>query len=126
MARIIFKKEINQLDTRLCRNIHFDSESKRYAVNTAMLSIVSVIHNRTLGILDQGKIGSCTGHAGIGDLACAPLAKALPANPKYTLSYQGAVDLYAAAVKIDGGEYPPDDFGSSGLSISKALNNFSI
>jgi hypothetical protein len=43
--------------------------------------------------------------------------------PWYSLDEAGAVALYSAATGIDDypGEYPPDDTGSDGLSIAKAL-----
>ena len=45
-------------------------------------------------------------------------------NPKYSMDENGAVKLYSDAETIDGnGPYPPNDYGSSGLSIAKALKS---
>ena len=127
MTRVIKKEKIHSVDPRLKRCIEHDSESKRFAFNTIGRKLVSANHSRHIPILDQGQLGSCTGNAGIGALGTDPLFRTLPTNTTYTLNENGAVQLYSSAEVIDGsGPYPPNDNGSSGLSIAKALVNAQI
>lgn len=120
----IHYEKIPSTDPRLGRHIYHDDRSKLYPFDTSGLTIVNVKHTRHIGILDQGQLGSCTGNAGIGSLGTDPLFATLPTNLKYPLNESGAVSLYSDAEKIDGGAgYPPEDNGSHGLSIAKALKN---
>jgi len=117
-------------DPRLHRSVHHDSRSRAFAYDTSELrkgtGIVSVVHARNIPILDQGRVGSCTGNAGIADLATDPMFAGLAGHvltkSGYTLDQPGALRLYSAAQFLDGnGRYPPNDRGSNGLSIAKAL-----
>jgi hypothetical protein len=132
VARTILRERIPSTDPRLRRHIHHDSESWRYPFPTAGLSIQSVTHTRLIPVLDQGQVGSCTGNAGIGCLGTDPyyaslredVGKQLGAGTTgvYPLDEAGAVRLYSDAEVIDGdGPYPPNDNGSSGLSIARVL-----
>jgi len=124
MNTIIYKEKLASTDPRLKRHIHHDSRSKNYAFDTTGLVVTDIVHQRHIGILNQGQVGSCTGNAGIGDLATTPLFEALPTPLKYSLDEAGALALYSDAEMIDGdGPYPPNDHGSSGLSIANALKN---
>jgi hypothetical protein len=83
---------------------------------------------RVLTILDQGRLGSCTGNAGAGALGTQPFYDAvgksvLPAFGDAASAEDFAVQLYEDATVIDGspGQYPPDDTGSSGLAVCKVL-----
>ena len=125
-AHTVTRVHIPSRDPRLKRHIHHDSRSRHFAFNTSHLKaggIVSVIHPRHIPILDQGQVGSCTGNAGIGALATDPLyTPSVASQPVYPLNESGALKLYSAAETIDGdGPYPPNDNGSCGLSIAKAL-----
>ena len=104
----------------LGRNVHHDSRSRRYAFNTAGITLTSVRHARHVLAFDQGQIGSCTGQAGEGALATDPFFATLPNE---TFDEAAAVALYSAATKLDDapGSYPPDDTGSSGLAVAQAL-----
>ena len=128
MKTKIYKEEIVSIDPRLKRNINHDERSKSFAFNTSGLTIKSIKHTRHIGTLNQGSLGSCTGNAGIGDIATDPLFASLPKNLKYSLDQSGAIALYSAATEIDefGGTYPPNDTGSSGLGIAKALKNAGV
>ena len=124
---IIYKERIPSIDPRLKRHIYHDSRSKLYTFQPYFKTVSSVVHQRFIPILDQGNVGSCTGNAGIGALATDPLYKTLPQASKYSLDESGAVKLYSDAETIDGdGPYPPNDHGSYGLSIAKALKNAGI
>lgn len=119
---VIIKEKIHSLDPRLKRHVYHDSRSRLFSFDTKGRSLTSVIHNRVIPILDQGQVGSCTGNAGIGALGTEPLYRVGPS--KYSLDQTGALKLYSDAQVIDGhGPYPPNDYGSYGLSIAKALQN---
>lgn len=116
----ITRIRIPSTDPRLKRHIHHDSRSRNFAYNTTGGVITTVTHNRHIPILDQGNLGSCTGNAGIGAVACDPVYSS--AVRKYTLDENGAIQLYSDAEVLDGGPgYPPEDEGSTGLSIAKLL-----
>jgi hypothetical protein len=113
---------LHRRDSRLGRNVHHDSESRRYEYRTSRSVPVSVRHQRRIPILDQGAIGSCTGNAGIGCLGTDPFYATVKA-PKFSEDESGAVKLYSAATASDDypGQYPPDDTGSDGLTVAKVL-----
>ena len=119
---MITKIHIPTTDIKLGRHINHDSRSLNYIFHPRAKTITSVTQPRHIGILDQGQIGSCTGNAGIGALATDPLFSTMNSSSKYSLNESGALKLYSDAETIDGdGPYPPNDNGSSGLSIAKAL-----
>mgnify|MGYP006266471725 CR=1 FL=1 len=124
---IIYKEKIYSRDPRLKRHVYHDSRSKLYKFDTTGLKVSSVNHVRNIPILDQGNVGSCTGNAGIGALATDPMYASLPKTSPYSLNENGALKLYSDAEVIDGnGTYPPNDYGSCGLSIAKALKNAGV
>lgn len=111
------------MEYKLGRIINHDTRSLNYPFDTTNLSIVDVEHKRLVPVFNQGQIGSCTGNAGIGALNTMPFTP----NKVYTSDEAGALKLYGEAEKIDGGSgYPPEDQGSSGLSIAKALLNAKV
>lgn len=118
----IYKETISSTDKRLNRHINHDERSKQFAFDTTNIVIKDVEHLDHIGILDQGEVGSCTGNAAIGAINTDPF---LPyVNPIFQPNENGALALYSAAEMIDGdGPYPPNDHGSSGLSVAKALKN---
>jgi len=108
---------------RLGRSVHHDSRSLLYAWQRTGAAPVTVLHPRRIPILDQGDVGSCTGNAQVGALGSDPLIGTLPPFGP-SLNEAEALRLYSAAETIDGdGPYPPNDNGSSGLSVCKAAKN---
>jgi hypothetical protein len=106
--------------------VHHDSESRRYEFDTSGLSITSVEHTRILSILDQGQVGSCTAETGFGLLGTVPYYSpdlaAAAARTFGSFDQAGAYRLYDAEENLDGdGPYPPNDNGSTGLTLAKAL-----
>lgn len=107
---------------RLGRHLNHDPRSLRYLLPEAE-TVVSVEWPRRVAILDQGDLGSCTGNATVGALGTGPLYDALADAGWFTrgltLDENLAVAIYSAAEKVDGGAgYPPEDQGSSGLSVA--------
>lgn len=122
MNRIIHKEIIPSVDTRLKRQVNHDSLSKNFTFDTTGIEITNVEHVCNIDILDQGQIGSCTGHAGIYAINTAPHTPM--EYPIFQPDEDGALALYSSAEAVDGdGPYPPNDHGSSGLSIVKVLAN---
>jgi hypothetical protein len=107
----------------LGRNVRHDSRSLAYRYQHTGRELAEVLHSRHIPILNQGDVGSCTGNAEVGALGSDPLYGALTAAEK-VLNERTAVALYSAAEDIDGdGPYPPNDNGSSGLSVAQAAKN---
>jgi hypothetical protein len=108
----------------LGRNVNHDSASRSYRVQVPRkVDFRSVRHQSSIGILDQGSVGSCTGNAGTSAIYHAPYVSGVVKPWAYPASESGAVSLYSDATKVDpfAGSYPPTDTGSDGLSIAKVL-----
>src|SRR4051812_41536406 len=117
---------------RLGRHLWLDGRSLAHMIENSVADmtskVTSVQWERKLAILDQGKLGSCTGNAGTGALGTQPFydavgKKVLPSPDDETDAEAFAVKLYEDATVLDGypGTYPPDDTGSSGLAVCKVL-----
>lgn len=104
---------------RLGRNINHDPRSLFFLAPPAKVD-KTIDWKRHVPVFDQGNVGSCTGNAEAGLLACDPFFDTLPSG--LTIDQSLAVKIYSLATKIDpyGGEYPPVDTGSDGLSVNKA------
>lgn len=122
MTRTIYKEKIPATDPRLKRHIHHDSKSREYAFDTSSIpTVITTEHLRHIPILDQGQVGSCTANAGVGTLGTAPHVTPTD-NSIYPLDEEGALKLYSDEETLDGdGPYPPNDNGSSGLTVAKVL-----
>lgn len=107
----------------LGRHVRHDSRSAAYPVDVSGAKLVTTWWTRHLEPLDQDGLGSCTGNAGIGNMATEPYYQTLAPTRRYASTETGAVALYSAATKLDTypGTYPPDDTGSDGLAIAQAL-----
>ncbi len=112
--------EATEVEHRLGRHVNHDPRSRRFAHLASGRLLTSVRHTRHVPVFDQGNLGSCTGNAMAGALACDPLFAGLPSGT--TLDEALAVKLYSAATALDAypGTYPPTDTGSDGLSVAKA------
>lgn len=134
-------ERIPSTDPRLGRHVRHDDRSRAFAYPTVGLTLQSAKHARRIPVLNQGDVGSCTGNAGVGCLGTDPyydtllpsVALAVEVDgqrhigrsrtlPRYTFDEAGALRLYSDAETIDGdGPFPPNDNGSTGLSVAKAL-----
>lgn len=113
-------------DPRLGRHRNHDARSRLYPYRAPRRALTTIRHQRHTPILDQGATGSCTGNAGIGCLGTGVFyATVTPTDVYRTLDEMDALALYSAATRIDPypGTYQPDDTGSDGLSIAKALTD---
>lgn len=125
MEHTIYERKIESFDPRLKRHVKHDERSKLFGFDTTGITIVDVTHKRLIPILNQLQVGSCTGNAGIGVVNTEPHVQA--ASPAFSPDEAGALKLYSAAEKIDGGVgYPPEDQGSSGISVAQALKNAGV
>ncbi|WP_239404627.1 hypothetical protein [Frankia sp. Cj3] len=113
---------------RLGRHVHHDPRSLAYgAPALPYAALRSVRWTRRIAILDQGDLGSCVGNAAAGWLGTDNAARRgmthTPGGKIVDEAY--ARDLYARATQTDAipGEYPPDDTGSTGLAVAKALRS---
>jgi hypothetical protein len=125
----------------LGRLVEHDPRSLAYAHGVLPKSAISSVSwTRRAPILDQGQLGSCVGNAGTGALgtdsagrtastsvtitaAGASASHGLFTAGQHTLDETFAVALYSLATLLDSvpGQYPPNDTGSSGLGVAKAL-----
>lgn len=101
------------------RHVVHDPASKAYRADTSGVKLRRVVHALRAPVLDQLKVGSCTGNSGAQCLNSDPLHR--PRERRYTEA--DAVAFYSDATRLDDwtGTYPPDDTGSSGLAVGKAL-----
>lgn len=115
---------------RLGRHHESDSRSLAYLFAAEIPVIQSVRHIRNIPILDQGNLRACTGFAAEGIAGIEPFYTAIPVtNPTdpsahdITIDNSQAVALYSEATKLDKlpGSFPPDDTGSTGLAVAKAM-----
>jgi hypothetical protein len=109
----------------LGRHVHHDSRSLLYPWQESGQPLKDTLLARHVPILDQGDVGSCTGNAETGALGTDPLYAPLAGRTGgVTLTESTALALYSAAENIDGdGPYPPNDNGSSGLSVCQAAKS---
>lgn len=122
-------EEVAGAAARLGRHLELDARSLAYTVEAelAAVQIRPAAWLPSIPILDQGHLGSCTGHAGTYALS-AVLGKrtdgiVLNGTPLALDAEAFAVALYEEATREDGfpGVYPPEDTGSSGLGVCRAL-----
>lgn len=102
----------------LGRHVEHDPLSRGYPAPRTE-KVQSVQWHRRSPIFDQGDLGSCTGNAGAGWLATDTAARPGRTDVKES----DAVRIYSEATHLDAikGVFPPDDTGSSGLAVAKAL-----
>ena len=101
----------------------------RFTYYDGLVYCAEVPSHHTLVTRRGGKVlisGNCTGNAATGALGTEPDYDSLKAQLEQGLQLNEAeaLKLYSAAENIDGdGPYPPNDHGSSGLSVAKAAQN---
>lgn len=120
-------KKIQQTDPRLKRHIVHDSRSRNFAVPTPKrLSLKTKRHRRWGFILNQGRVGACTGFAAAHALNTEPYRKKYRGTK--TKRNADGLEYYSLATTLDvwRGQYPPTDTGSSGLAVAKALQQLNL
>lgn len=118
--------EIGGVPRAFARLVSHDNRSRAYGVVVnPRVELKTVLWDNEAPTLDQGQTGSCTGNAGAQWKNTAlSITLAASAGPTPTwLVEDDAVLLYSRGTQIDDipGEYPPDDTGSSGLAVAKAM-----
>lgn len=104
-------------DPRLDRRIHFDPESRNFAIRTLLppappRSYTWAVKGTTPAVLDQGREGACVGFGWAAELAARPHAQTGITN-------QTALDLYHLAQTLD--DEPGEAYsGTSVLAGAKA------
>lgn len=110
---------------RLGRHIEHDPRSRDFAFTAPPEQALAAVEHKRYGtIFNQGQIGSCTGNACAGARNTEPLWNA----DDHILTELGAKEIYELATIVDGfpGQYPPDDTGSSGLAVAKAIKRLGL
>lgn len=126
-------------DSRLGRHVRHDSRSADYAIGEKPRSAIkSVEWERHIPILDQANLGSCvpnngpeflgTDARGYTGVASVNIPKAdtkgeFASGSLWPLAEPFAVNLYRLVTRLDTypGQWEPDDTGSDGLTLAKAL-----
>jgi hypothetical protein len=103
---------------RLGRHVEHDPRSRAFGVSRVE-PLKNTKWKRHCDPFDQGDLGQCTAETGIGILMTEPFF-----NPNRILSQKDCTQLYSEATKLDKipGFFPPDDTGSSGLAVAKAMH----
>lgn len=119
----IVAERIIPSDPRLKRHVRHDSRSRMFAFDTRGIDIGSVEHAHLIPILDQGSIGKCTAECALNLLGTAPY---YPSATQAYIKKYGSFDdnatnkYYNDEESLDGdGPYPPQDNGSTGLTMAK-------
>lgn len=117
-------------DPRLGRHVEHDEASRAHAFTVAEAKPqVDTFWPDVAPVLNQKKLGGCVGFTGADILNTAPFAPVRTAKNKgkfYTDA--DGIKFYEAATVADAipGQYPPDDTGSSGLGLAKALQKLGL
>lgn len=118
-------EKLEQKDPRLGRHVEHDSRSLQFAVaEPRKAREVDVFHTDSGPILDQGDIGACVGFTGADIMNTDFFASVRNQhNSSNYFNDDDGLRFYHDATVSDGykGTYPPDDTGSSGLGLAKAL-----
>lgn len=126
----IFIDKIPSIDPRLARHVEHDSRSKGFAFKVATPKpIVTTFWTDAAPILDQKDLGGCVGWTGADILNTDKFTPVRLAKNKgqYYFDADGLA-FYEAATHADNirGFYPPNDTGSSGLGLAKALKKLGL
>lgn len=117
---------MNSLPYELGRKVEHDPRSlQRFALAPAKAADLHTILWRHGPILNQADVGACTGFSAAAAMNVsifAPARRRAHGSTRY-LSNGDGLSFYSEATSLDqwDGVYPPDDTGSSGLAVAKAL-----
>jgi len=117
---------------RLGRHLEHDPMSKLFPVDMSdrldTASFASVLWERECDAFDQGELGSCTGNAMVGLLMTYPFAEVTRSIVGRDLTENDCIEIYKLATHLDRipGEFPPDDTGSTGLAVAKAVKEMGL
>lgn len=117
-------------DPRLGRHVEHDIQSKNFAFKvTVPRPDATIFWSDGAPVLNQGDLGGCVGWTGADVLntdAFTPIRKKFNGGKYY--NDKDGLKFYEAATVADSikGAYPPDDTGSSGLGLAKALKKLGL
>lgn len=135
----VFTARFTPTDPRLGRHVRHDTRSAAYAVGEMPRSAIhNVTWTRHTGILDQGQIGSCvpnfatgllatdaTGYTGVSSVKIqkSDTKGEFVSGSTWPLDEIFAQNGYRLVTRLDSyaGQWEPDDTGSDGLTMAKAL-----
>src|ERR1041385_6244557 len=120
--RVVHTPEQRVAGKRLGRRVEHDERSRGFAYPKQAWPTKSVQHHRRVPIFDQGDLGACRANAGLGCLGTEPYYGTVAAAD-VMFTEDTAVELYERAPHLAHypGHYPPEDTGSSGNAVAKAL-----
>lgn len=111
----------------LGRSVKHDPRSLAYAIGVLpKIAIKPVQWPRRISVLDQDQVGACTGNAATGWLGTDNSLRqgVVKLTDGTSVDEKLALSIYSDAEVIDGdGPYPPNDNGSSGVSVAQVLKN---
>ncbi|RPE40282.1 hypothetical protein EDD90_3318 [Streptomyces sp. Ag109_O5-1] len=131
--------ETHNREYRLGRHVRHDPRSADYALpELPRTAIKSVTWQRRIAILDQKNIGACVpnmgtalvgtdalGYTGVSSVAIAEADTKgeFKAGSTWALDETFALNMYRLVTRLDTypGQWEPDDTGSDGLTLAKAL-----
>jgi hypothetical protein len=130
VAHSILLSHFDRHDPRLGRHVEHDSRSWNFAIDLdEPKELTDVFWGDKGPILDQGEVGGCVGFTGADILNTDFFAAVRQAHNsgKYYQNKDG-LNFYHLATVSDNisGTYPPDDTGSSGLGLAKALKKLGL
>jgi hypothetical protein len=125
MGHRVVIERIDSTDRRLDRHVEHDSRSRQYPVSAPTpADLKPIFWADQAPILDQQQLGGCVGFTGADILNTAGFT---PVRAKFNggqfYGDRDGINFYSLATHADNiaGAYPPDDTGSSGLGLAKAL-----
>jgi hypothetical protein len=113
----------------LGRHYEHDERSEAFTISAPPVSPKTIFWSDAAPILNQGSIGGCVGWTGA-DILNTDMFK--PVRDKFNkgqyFTDADGLRFYELATRCDSipGNYPPDDTGSSGLGLAKALTKLGL
>ena len=107
------------IEMALGRKVDHDPRSRLFRAQINLPPVKSVQHPTFGAVLDQGRVGACTGFAAAHSLNTGKLKEARSG----VMVNKDGLAIYSKATELDTwpGKYPPDDDGSSVLAAMKAM-----
>lgn len=137
MTHTLVVNRIESTDQRLGRHVLHDSRSRAFPYEADLGAYRNARHVSAIGTLDQGNVGACTGFSSTKNLSYVDdgATDDVPFWEAFSSVHPGiltpgdteqnnnvGLGVYSDAETLDGdGPWPPNDNGSTGLSVAKVL-----